>query len=265
MRHFAASGSVPPSAKQLFQRGAKKMDSHSRSTEFLDAFASIEKHLRKISQSSKDTSIPQMIASLKREKSFSEIRAVENDLRELADLRNAIVHERGEGAILAVPNETAVDLIKSTLKRIAQPAKIFPYFRRQGIETFLATQAIGDLVESIYQNSYSQFPIYDNKGFVDLLTSNTVARWLGSVAKNDLVSLNDTTIEQVLECTENRDHVKFMSRECSVFEAIELFNDHEGKGTRLEAILISQNGIESEKIIGMIAYSDMPQLIELSK
>lgn len=113
------------------------------------------------------------------------------------------------------------------------------------------------------RDSFSQIPICDDRGFVALLSANTLARWLGSSISTDIFSLSDTDIEAVLGFSEDQDNYCFLSRNHTVFDALEKFHSYERRGKNLEAILLTQNGKPTESILGIITVWDIPTIYQI--
>jgi hypothetical protein len=92
------------------------------SESFLNSFAAIEKHLRSIGKADRSASFYQVVDSSAR--SDRVVRRYRDDLKEYADLRNAIVHERFDGHVIAEPNDRAVaDLSKLQAMLTASTAR----------------------------------------------------------------------------------------------------------------------------------------------
>jgi Mg2+ and Co2+ transporter CorA len=73
---------------------------------FIDAFAKIEKHLRKILDANKYTTFNELVErALTQDKS---VRRLRDHLKALADLRNFLVHEYSSTQPLAFPSESTV-------------------------------------------------------------------------------------------------------------------------------------------------------------
>ena len=73
---------------------------------FLDAFATIEKHLRRILDANKYTNFNEMV-----ERAVSEdrsVRRLRDQLKALGELRNFLVHEYKSKQPLAFPSESTV-------------------------------------------------------------------------------------------------------------------------------------------------------------
>ena len=228
------------------------------SKKFLNAFSSIEKYLR--DRSPNDRRMPfyelvEVVGVVDRA-----VRRFEKDLKEYADLRNAIIHERSDGRVIAEPNDQAVSDIERINRLLQKPPVLIPLFQTQVI-TFSATDSLAAAVKVMLGKSISQVPIYDKEEITGLLTTNTIARWLGSCVNDDIFSLKETRIAEVLKYTEDKDSYVFLGRDSSIFEALENFQDYESRGKKLEAILITGNGKPSEKILGIMTITDLPKAL----
>ena len=107
----------------------------------------------------------------------------------------------------------------------------------------------------ISQRDYSQFPVFDGQEFRGLLTENGITRWLAQhvVRELSLIDLEDVLVSKLIQAEEQRPNWIFVSRNLSVDEAKLLFNEKK----RLEAILITQNGNRTERLLGLITRWDV--------
>src|SRR6266498_2852968 len=156
---------------------------------FLEAFNAIENRLRALTRLGREKTFAVLVEAAAEKNSV--VRRFRDDLKEFGDLRNAIVHERGGGRVIAEPNEWAVDRIKAITAQILQPPVIGSHFVGS-VFKLSADAPIAEAVTAMQANSFSQIPIYRDETFVGLLTANTVARWLGANVGEDLVSLSET-------------------------------------------------------------------------
>ena len=229
------------------------------SERFLNAFASIEKHLKKLCKSDAWTTFSQVVNESS--KKTSAVRRYEDDLREFAELRNAIVHDRGGGNVIAEPNSKAVEAIEQILGIIKNPPKVIPTFQ-VNVLAFDILTPVGIAVESMAKRDISQVPITENAIFKALLTTDTITRWLGLSVKEDIFSLSECTIGKVLEYSKTSCNYHFISKKITLFEAMEAFHKFENQGKRLDAALITEKGIANEKIIGIVTVADFPKMIQ---
>jgi len=229
------------------------------SDEFLSAFNEIERHLRRMTDANKET--PFHILVREASESHAAVRRFSNDLKEFADLRNAITHERTDGHVIAEPNDRAVADIKRVALLLINPPRVVPQFQKH-ILALQTTDPVAEAVKSMLAHSFSQIPIYENQAFKGLLTTEAVARWLGVCVAEDLFSLRETRIDRVLEYAEEEDNCCFITKNATLFQALHIFEGCQKDGRRLEAILITENGRAHESLLGMITVWDLPAIYD---
>ncbi|RPI14055.1 MAG: CBS domain-containing protein [Ignavibacteriae bacterium] len=139
-------------------------------------------------------------------------------------------------------------------------AKVIPLFSRK-VYSVLIDDSIGEALKIMYDYSFSQLPVYKDGKFYDLLTTNTITRWLGSCVDDDIFSLKDTKIIEVLKFTEIPDNYFFLKEDAPLTEALERFNEFESIGKPLDAILITQNGTPTGAPLGIITSTDFPKIL----
>jgi predicted transcriptional regulator len=142
------------------------------------------------------------------------------------------------------------------------PEKIIPLFSRK-VFAITINDSIGLALNLMFKNSFSQLPVYKNNSFYDLLTNNTISRWLGANVKEEIISLKETPVTEVLKFTEVKDNYYFLEKDASIEQALEKFNEFEAMGTPLDAILITTNGSSMEELLGIITYTDLPKILNL--
>ncbi len=242
------------------ERKATSLDRDMKNSErFLNAFNAIESHLSHTTELGPTATFHELMEKSRFHSHV--IQSYRDDLRDFADLRNLLVHKRVGDHLMAEPTDEAVARLEHISKALLEPPKIIPSFQRE-VLWLHETEPIGHAVRQMLLNDYSQIPTYEDREFKGLLTANTIARWLGATAAEDLVSLDSTTIAQVITFTEDRDICSFIARDATIFDASERFLRYQHTGKRLEALLITQSGRESERLLGIITPWDLPRLFE---
>ncbi|MBI5204431.1 MAG: hypothetical protein HZA11_05890 [Nitrospirae bacterium] len=231
------------------------------SERYLNAFNSIENHLKKICNFDTRATFSQVVNEASKRSSV--VRRFEDDLKEFADLRNAIVHDRGGGYVIAEPNVKAVETIEQILDVITKPPKVIPAFQ-VAVLAFDTHTLVSKAVASMAKKKFSQAPITDNGVFKALFTTDAITRWLGlnENANGGRICLSECTIGEVLEYSESLDNFKFISRKATLFETMEAFHEFEKQGKRLDAALITETGKAKEAIIGIVTVADFPKMIQ---
>ncbi|RJF75648.1 CBS domain-containing protein [Deinococcus cavernae] len=227
---------------------------------FLDAFTEVEKYLK--NKHGRGDGRHEDFGSLlvRAEKTDRAIRMYSDDLRVFANLRNLLVHQRFQNEYLAATNEGVTEQLEKIVRTLAQPPEVYSLFRRD-VTTVTAETQIGVALTVMAQLELSQMPVYENGVFAGLLTSDTVARWLGANVKEELVVF-DVPVRKVLSFRETTEKHSFLARQATVFEAIEAFDVYAKKGERLSAILITHQGRDTEKLLGIITIYDLPEAMK---
>ena len=230
------------------------------SRRFLDAFNRIEGCLRRAGHETRR--VPFYALVDKASKSSSVVGHFSTDLKEFADLRNAIVHESTNGHVIAEPNDDSVRHIEHIASILLDPPTVIPLFQKV-VSTLRLNDSAAEAVKLVFQQSFSQIPIFDNKEFMALLTVNTIVRWLGSGAEADTLSLSEITIGSILQFSEDRNNYCFLGTDATIFDVLSKFHLYEKDGKRLDAIMITQNGKPTETLLGIITVWDLPQIYRI--
>ncbi|GAB4573002.1 MAG: CBS domain-containing protein [Anaerolineae bacterium] len=241
---------------------ADRVQVQTNSERFLTAFGSIERQLRLISGLDKRTRFYTLVD--KAAERNAGVRRYADDLKEFADLRNAIVHERTDEHVIAEPNDLAVRLIEHIADLLEHPPGVLPTFAKK-VYTMTPEDPISAAAYLMRHHGFSQLPIYDDQGkFRALLTTEDITRWLGECASEETISLQETTIARVMacHCQESGEDYLFFSRKNTFFDVLQAFQESERKGCQLVAILITENGHPDESLLGIITIWDLPQIYE---
>jgi hypothetical protein len=227
---------------------------------FLNAFSDIEKHLRSVTRIGRAVRFTEVLRTHSLKDPM--VRRFEHDLREYADLRNAIVHNgAGHERVIADPRRPTVLHIEHIRDRILQPPRLGEHFRRD-VQVAQLTESVGGATRRMFEGNFSQLPIYTNDKFMALLTAATVARWLGAkFAENG--GLLDEPIERVLRYVDGTSRCEFLGLDSTVAEALELFQQRSAKGFSLDAIIMTNDGKEDRTPLGILTTFDLPMLLQL--
>jgi CBS domain-containing protein len=226
---------------------------------FLSAFNRIQKRMRDITLSDSAESFMSLLRrAAEKDAAF---RRYLNDLREYEELRNALVHDY-YGNFIAEPYDDTISHLERIASILTNPPSIEAVMMPNPF-CLSANESLGEGVVKLFKNGYSQAPVHEGELWIGLLTTNTIGRWLGACAGDDLISLKESTIKDVLKYTEQDSQTyKFVPRTLSIFDALQEFEKTEKKGQRLEALLVTQNGKEKEKLLGIFTIWDLPKTYE---
>ncbi len=177
-------------------------------------------------------------------------------LRDIAPLRNVLVHDRLPGSpYLAVPLLQVVERIERILDALAHPRTAYAAFARD-VLALDNRVTIAEALGHVREYEYSQFPVYADGRFLGLLTENGLTRWLARISahpETSIVDLEEEPVRAVLQLEETQDSWRFARRDTPVDEIATLFADT----PLLDAVLITHSGREQEKLLGIATRWDV--------
>ncbi|MDX1774025.1 CBS domain-containing protein [Oceanihabitans sediminis] len=230
------------------------------SERFIDIYNKIDKYLKKIEAYDSYVNFAQKVKN----SNSKVIQRFKDELLSFGELRNAIVHNPRIGnKYIAEPHESTVLRIEKIYESITTPLKVIPKFQ---FDVIGANQSdyINDILIEMNKMSFSQFPVYDDNGcVVELISTNTISRWLSSqLEEKGTVLIEGVKVADLLTEIEFKGNYKFVSRNTSIYDAYELFISHiNDKQRNLDAVFITQNGKSTEKLLGLITIEDIASLI----
>jgi len=190
----------------------------------------------------------------------SEVRRNAADLKRFAKIRNLFDHNHSHTKPLAVPTSVAVERLEAIAKQLFSPPLLLTLAAKP-VEMCSPTDPLGCCVRKMHDGFFSQLPIYDGQRYSGLLTAETIARWLASFFGGDGQGIVDErTVAEVMLHQEDGDNVEFMARTATVANALSAFDKFLRKGSRLEAILITNSGGRTESLLGIVTINDIPKL-----
>lgn len=225
--------------------------------EFLSSFNRIEKWLKEELDNPTNLGFSEMVRRLARRKD-TQMDSYEDDLLQMAQLRNAIVHEQiAADFVIAEPNEWAVRRLKVIEASLTRPEKVLPRFAKKvtGFERAIEVTA---LLKIVAKKRYSQFPIYDHGTFKGLITVRGLGLWLAIESSRGTIVLAGKTAGDLLETNYKGSNYQFVSQQTPVYQVEKMFS----RQNRLEAILITKDGDPDGNLLGIIRPRDLYNNLE---
>lgn len=234
------------------------------SDEFLSAFNRIEKECSNIVNPSYYIPFAHLIEEAAKRNRI--VKYYEKPLKAYAELRNAIVHnEIKPGYILAEPHDSVVKNIMELADKLKSP-KIIGEVIHQKISSFSIEDSLNDVLQDIHKNSFTQFPIFSDSGFEGLLTENGITHWLAANMKEDIISLSETKVTDILSCEESKENYRFINRKTSIYDIDDYFQRFINNGQNNGCLLITNNvkHVKNAKdILGIVTAWDLTQINNL--
>jgi len=226
--------------------------------EFLSLFCAIESHLRMLT--GHENEIP--FSSLLKEAGEKNkvVGRYRSELKSFAQLRNLLSHERYDNTHLANPSESAIKGIREIHNKIVFQPKLDSFCRNR-VLTFERSNKIKEVVIAMRKHNFSQVPILYKNEIYGALSTNTIARWLGSNECDDLFDTSDTTVAEVLSHQEYPDNYVVFAKDDTLGKTIAKFDEYVSTGKQLDAIFITNSGVKTQKILGIVTLADIPKII----
>lgn len=188
------------------------------------------------------------------------IRNYKDDLLSYGELRNAIVHRHiDDNMPIADPHPITVTNLKKIYEQITKPKRVIPTFQMDIIGA-KEDEFINDILKSIRDYSFSQFPVFnDANEVIEVINTNTIARWVANKLTEDGGGLIvDAKVKDFIDDIEFEYNYKFMPRNATIYDAYYHFIDTiKEKKHNLDVLFITHSGKPTEKLLGMITIEDI--------
>lgn len=222
---------------------------------FLTSFNRIEKWLKDEFDSPKNMGFTQMVRRLASRTDLP-IKHYEDDLIQISQLRNAIIHEQvREDFVIAEPNQWIVHRILTIEAALLKPELVLPRFGKK-VTGFEQTLALTELLRVVARKRYSQFPLYDKGKFTGLITLRDIGYWVSRESLNGNLYFENKFAKDLFLSDGKTTNYEFVSEDCSILTAEAMFKDE----PLLEAILITKDGNQNGDLLGIIRPRDMLNL-----
>ncbi|MCK9222094.1 MAG: CBS domain-containing protein [Limnochordia bacterium] len=216
---------------------------------FLATFHQIERHLARIVNSKRHESFGRLVGLASSKSAV--VRAYADDLREYADLRNAIVHQRTEPErVIADPLPETVEHIQKIRDALVRPLNVYPLFKID-VETLDVNDPMGKVFDFVVRKDYSKFPVYDRGSkYCGFITEKEITRWVAQAQFGSMQQLKEAPVKEVLSFIDCDNSAAFIPPDTTAYDAREIFAGRDGK--TLRALLISERGLSTDPLLGII-------------
>lgn len=179
-----------------------------------------------------------------------------DELLEIHELRNAIVHHRSYPAtIIAIPTAEIVDKLAEVVAELSSPELLMPAFKRQ-IHVFSSTSPLHESLAYMKRQGFRQI-VLKAEGQLALITSKGIANWLLGQADGKAVVLSDATLGDLLPFEETGS-VEFLAQDSTIDTARQIFDIAQRSRPRhLFAVLVTKTGLPTEDPLGIITPRDL--------
>lgn len=230
------------------------------SERFLSAFSTIENEMNRRIKSDRYISYSELVRRMSvLDRNY---RRYQRYLEEFGDLRNAIVHERIDGEVIAEPHPKVVLEIEQIADLLTRPESVSAYFQRK-VEYAFEDEKICDVINRMKPRHFSKMPVYSRRHeFRGLLTTDAITYYMIENLEKAQCALPDATVSEVILKDEKDRSVGFIPAHASLLTVVSEFERSLISGQRLRALIITQDGASNQKPLGLISISDLPLIYE---
>jgi CBS domain-containing protein len=183
-------------------------------------------------------------------------------LRSVGQIRNNIVHNPIPKVAqpLVSPNPELVKAYRSVRDALLNPPGALNIaIPRQQIFTSTLDAPLAEILQAMSQNIFTHVPIMEGDKMIGVFSENTLLSYLAETGET--IITNDMTMrdfEQWLPLESHRgEHFVFLPRKTPLSKVYEVFNEAIKVRRRIGMIFITQNGKDSEKLLGIITAWDL--------
>lgn len=227
-------------------------------TKYIEYFNNIEQYLKNKNGSNHHISFTELLKNLSHDPT---INYYYTQLHEHSTLRNVIVHKKGT-EFFAFPSDYALKSIEKIHNELLRPKKIIDIIKHAPL-VLKPEDNIINVLKIINKEKYSQFPVYNDKEFLGLLTTNALSFWLSHNINDEgeiIENMNFITVGDVIKFNESVDIPEFIGRETTVIEFIQLVNKSSSS-----VFLMTEDGAKNKKPLRIITQDDYVKIISSIK
>ena len=235
-----------------------KLSSNTLATRFVNAYNLLDHSLRTQYNFKTNISFSDLI---RRTASLNHvIRHYEDDLIDLARLRNAIIHSKSE-EVIAEPHENVVVLIEKVARIISTPPLVVDALKSPSVDTINAESTLRDYIIMSSKVGHSNIPVYKSNMLIGVLQRHSFLEIIGHVMQQGRgldEFISTSSIESFLREFPCNKHFIIVSTRVTIEEVLELFNNR-----KLSAIIITSNGTSGGKLMGIVTNADIMALMQI--
>lgn len=183
------------------------------------------------------------------------VRKYEDDLIDYSRLRNAIVHQGSVDRIIAEPHPEVVEKIEKIDRLINTPPRAIDTVSRKDVLCCNSNDSIKNVIKLISSSGYSNIPVYKDGKIEGIANGQRILDELGQVliAEGNIDLFLSNPVDKIVAPLSTSVYYVIKNEDITVEDALKVFHDN----SKMLAVLITPNGTDAEKIIGMITGADV--------
>ncbi|SDB81729.1 CBS domain-containing protein [Williamwhitmania taraxaci] len=225
---------------------------------FIDLFTEIEQKLREICDDRYHAGFTELV---RKARAFHPaIQRYANDLREFAELRNAITHTRRENFVIAEPHDDIIKEIRKIRNMLNNPPRLNSLPMNKPYYT-TPTTPVMDMLKTFAEKGFVRCPVVDKDRVVCLITAKTLAKWLTETIVTN-TNIEKALVSSLIPFTNIRDFA-IVPANVDILTVYNMFKRSMKDGNYIQSILITENGSAASPLVGLFTPSDLPKIVEL--
>jgi predicted transcriptional regulator len=237
-----------------------KNEMPSNGQKFLDAYNAIDRALRvqyNFKTTISFTDLVRRCADLNHI-----IRQYEDDLVNLARLRNAVIHNSDASRVVAEPHNSVVELIEKIARLVSTPPLVADVIRSRGAVVIAnASMRLRDFIIE-YSGSHGTIPIYKDTNLIGVIRWRELVSRLGTViSRGESVDafVNSITVEEYIRNYPESGLYAVVSSAVTIEQILTTFD----QSKKLACVLITNSGAATELPVGIITNADIMYLLNI--
>lgn len=216
-----------------------------RNETFLTTFENIEVYIRRLHHYSRDP-----LSMLVNTSSDVAIKRNKKKLETLMTVRNALAHNGVDNYVDVKPE--ILNLVEEVYLDLPIHKKAQDYMTKSPV-SFDMDDALSKPLQVIKESKLIRFPIYQNDILVGVLSDNGISHWLAENIDNDVISIQETRIYDVVKHDEYFRDIHYISQYATYSDIFLMFE--KTLGTRI--LLVTEHGRNDEPLLGVITRGDI--------
>ncbi len=172
------------------------------------------------------------------------------------ECRNRISHDGYENDFIFY-GEDMIKKLDEIIEEIKHPYKVYDKATKNIFSAKL-NDNVRETMQEMMEKNYTHIPIYNNNKLVGIFSERVLFNYL---YENKIIEIDDNTlfseIEDFISLNNSKEIIKFADRNRLYDDVCLEFINEFKKGSKLSCVLVTQNGKEDEKIIGILTAWDI--------
>ncbi len=228
--------------------------------EFLEIFNQLEKYLR-IEYNQGNYSYSGFMSTIYRIKKSNKNSIISNKynfdiISQASQIRNIIAHNND----VLTPSDNFISTFRKIVDKISNPLKVENIMiRYSNLKTVHFNNTIGDAVQLLKDKGYNTIPVIENNKLMGIFTEKSIYDYF-TIPKNTSIN-KQMLIKDIIEAidlnSDPRKYFEFVNRHATIEEAHDLFHKDLQHKRELLLLLVTENGVSTEKLLGIVALRDI--------